>query len=688
MDTPDKRFLKAAQAGDLDEAKRLLAESPTVVHARSTTKGYTALHFAAMGGAIPVVEWLLEQGFDVMTEAPGGVTPLAVALEYKRFNTVRRLQQLRDAAHAAAEKAAAAKAAAEEAAAAKAAARKAAAAKPAAATTAPTGGGSGGGGGGGGGYAAGGLDEANRDAALQALEAGERALRSGDPTKAVRLLEKATRFAGDGGELASRIGVARKEAQAILKEQMADRAESASGGDSPPPPPPRPPPREEESPSAAAVAAAAAAAAEAEAPRRSAADAVKAAALRIFTAWLLPLLLACVTRPWRWLAALGGGLKRRAEERWAALLDPETHERLRYVFYYWRARFRTPLRLLLVLAVLALAWRHPWKAYAIVVVGLSGLGVWITPHMSWGAVVPQPAAAALAGALWLLCWALPWTFVYLLSLSLWGLTLYASWQIGLGGAALLLCYWYFPSVVLSLLGLAVWGFFFVIIPKPWLLLTEYAAFSYYDAFICLFTHVALLGLLFCYHTPWLLLPLAGVLLLLWYLPYVVLALVLLALAWLLYPLLAYAKGQLVKLLENPYGVGEPPEKVKTAEAALAASTASGCNHYEALNSYRAASPLELKGSYKRMALFLHPDKNPSEQAVVGFKRVQDAYDTLSDALLRAEYDATLDTGGPAPDADEASEQAEKDKGADVPLRPSVPDGPPGIKNRRARPGRR
>ena len=96
VDTLDKRFLKAAQAGDLDEAKRLLVESPAVVHARSTSKGYTALHFAAMGGAIPVVEWLLEQGFDVMTEAPGGVTPLAVALEYKRFTTVRRLQQLRD----------------------------------------------------------------------------------------------------------------------------------------------------------------------------------------------------------------------------------------------------------------------------------------------------------------------------------------------------------------------------------------------------------------------------------------------------------------------------------------------------------------------------------------------------------------------------------------------------------------
>ena len=35
------------------------------------------------------------------------------------------------------------------------------------------------------------------------------------------------------------------------------------------------------------------------------------------------------------------------------------------------------------------------QAYAIVVVGLSALGVWITPHMSWGTVVPQPAAAAL-----------------------------------------------------------------------------------------------------------------------------------------------------------------------------------------------------------------------------------------------------------------------------------------------------
>ena len=78
MSEEGKAFLKAAQMGQLDEAKKLLAEHPSALHARSTSKGYTALHFAAMGGAIPVVEWLiLEQGFDVMVESPGKITPLA-----------------------------------------------------------------------------------------------------------------------------------------------------------------------------------------------------------------------------------------------------------------------------------------------------------------------------------------------------------------------------------------------------------------------------------------------------------------------------------------------------------------------------------------------------------------------------------------------------------------------------------
>ena len=33
--------------------------------------------------------------------------------------------------------------------------------------------------------------------------------------------------------------------------------------------------------------------------------------------------------------------------------------------------------------------------------------------------------------------------------------------------------------------------------------------------------------------------------------------------------------------QSPYGVGDPPEKVKTADAAVFASTGAGHNHYEA-----------------------------------------------------------------------------------------------------------
>ena len=90
-----KRFLRAAQTNALEELQGMLARQPSLLLARSSTKGYTAMHYAAMAGAIPVIEWLAQQGLSAEVDA-SGYTPLRVALEYKQMSASRRLQQLRD----------------------------------------------------------------------------------------------------------------------------------------------------------------------------------------------------------------------------------------------------------------------------------------------------------------------------------------------------------------------------------------------------------------------------------------------------------------------------------------------------------------------------------------------------------------------------------------------------------------
>ena len=91
-------FLKAAQSGNLQSLQSLHQQDSMLLHgAQSTSKGYTALHFAAMAGELGTVEWLIQQGVhpDVPDGLGKGVTPLQLALEYKRLQVARRLQQLR-----------------------------------------------------------------------------------------------------------------------------------------------------------------------------------------------------------------------------------------------------------------------------------------------------------------------------------------------------------------------------------------------------------------------------------------------------------------------------------------------------------------------------------------------------------------------------------------------------------------
>jgi hypothetical protein len=72
--------------------------------------------------------------------------------------------------------------------------------------------------------------------------------------------------------------------------------------------------------------------------------------------------------------------------------------------------------------------------------------------------------------------------------------------------------------------------------------------------------------------------------------------------------------------------------------------AKGPNHYSLLNVTRDSNPLEIKRAYKKLSLSLHPDKNPSPNAVDEFDAVKQAYDVLMDMEFREVYNKFGDEG--------------------------------------------
>ena len=63
------------------------------------------------------------------------------------------------------------------------------------------------------------------------------------------------------------------------------------------------------------------------------------------------------------------------------------------------------------------------------------------------------------------------------------------------------------------------------------------------------------------------------------------------------------------------------------------------DYYEMFGVPRGASDAELKKAYRKLALQLHPDKNTAPGAEDAFKKVNKAWDVLSDGNKRATYDA-------------------------------------------------
>ncbi|WP_131745052.1 DnaJ C-terminal domain-containing protein [Frankia sp. Cppng1_Ct_nod] len=75
------------------------------------------------------------------------------------------------------------------------------------------------------------------------------------------------------------------------------------------------------------------------------------------------------------------------------------------------------------------------------------------------------------------------------------------------------------------------------------------------------------------------------------------------------------------------------------------------DYYAALGVPKDASATDIKKAYRRLALELHPDKNPGDpRAEARFKEVSEAYDVLSDQSRRREYDEAraLFTAGGVP----------------------------------------
>ncbi|KAL1527378.1 hypothetical protein AB1Y20_016047 [Prymnesium parvum] len=96
-----RQFLLSAQAGALYAMRPLLHMYPSVLTACSTSKGYTAMHYAAMAGATPLLTWLAENGLpphvrSTPSDDSAPCTPLQLATSYHRLEAAEELRTLQD----------------------------------------------------------------------------------------------------------------------------------------------------------------------------------------------------------------------------------------------------------------------------------------------------------------------------------------------------------------------------------------------------------------------------------------------------------------------------------------------------------------------------------------------------------------------------------------------------------------
>lgn len=65
------------------------------------------------------------------------------------------------------------------------------------------------------------------------------------------------------------------------------------------------------------------------------------------------------------------------------------------------------------------------------------------------------------------------------------------------------------------------------------------------------------------------------------------------------------------------------------------------DYYQLLGLKKNSSMDEIKKTYRKLAIKFHPDKHDDEEKTEYFKKITEAYETLSDPLLRKDYDLNL-----------------------------------------------
>lgn len=96
----------------------------------------------------------------------------------------------------------------------------------------------------------------------------------------------------------------------------------------------------------------------------------------------------------------------------------------------------------------------------------------------------------------------------------------------------------------------------------------------------------------------------------------------------------------------PTTIGMAVPLVLLAISAVCMAVSPAATHYDVLGVGRAAEHREVQRAYRRAALLEHPDKSDRPDAEERFRRVAEAFEVLSNAELRAQYDFDLEHGGP------------------------------------------